>query len=48
MVSGLKNPEPILRSREEDSIECSNYDTGYTDECELSNVDDIKAWDSAK
>ena len=37
----------MLRSREEDPIEGSNDETGYIDELEPSNVDDIKAWDSA-
>ena len=46
--SGLEKPEPILRrSREEDPIEGSDYDTGNIDEREPSNVDDINAWDSA-
>ena len=47
IVSGLKKPEPILRSRKQDPIGGSDYDTGNIDECEPSNVDDIKAWDSA-
>ena len=47
IVSGLKEPEPILRSREEDPNEGSGDDTGYIDEREPSNVDDIKACDSA-
>ena len=48
IVSGLKKPEPILRrSREEDPIEGSNDETGYVDEREPSNIDDINAWDSA-
>ena len=42
-VSGLKKTKPILRSREEDPIEGSDDDTGYIDEREPSNVDDIKA-----
>ena len=47
IVSGLKKTEPILRrSREEDPIEVSDYETGYIDEREPSNVDDINAWDS--
>ena len=32
---------------EEVTIEGSDYDTGNIDEREPSNVDDIKAWDSA-
>ena len=48
IVSGPENPEPILRrSREEDPIEGSDYETGYIDEREPSNVDDFNAWDSA-
>ena len=47
MVSRLEKPKPIPRSREEDTIEGSNDETGYIDEREPSNVDDIKAWDSA-
>ena len=47
IVSGLEKPEPILRSREENLIEGSHYDTGNIDEREPSNVDDIKAWDSS-
>ena len=43
IVSGLEKPEPILRSKEEDSIEGSGYDTGNVDEGEPSNVDAIKA-----
>ena len=46
IVSGLEKLEPILRRREEDLIEGSDDDTGYI-EREPSNVDDIKAWDSA-
>ena len=46
MVSGLEKPEPTLRSREEDPI-CSDDETGYIDEREPSNVDDIKGWDLA-
>ena len=46
IVSGMKKSEPIpRRSREGDHIEGSDYDTGYIDEREPSNVD-IKAWDS--
>ena len=41
IVSGLEKPKPILRSREEDPIESSDYDTGDIDERELSNVDDM-------
>ena len=37
----------MRRSREEDPIEGSNHKTGYIDEREPSNVDDINAWDSA-
>ena len=47
IVSGLEKAEPILRSREEGLNEGSDDDTGYIDEHEPSNVDDIKAWDSA-
>ena len=47
IVPEVKKPEPILRSREEDPNEGSGDDTGYIDERELSNVDDIKACDSA-
>ena len=47
IVSGLEKPEPILRSKEEDPIEGSDYDTGNIDEREPSNTDDVKAWDSA-
>ena len=44
LVSGLKRPEPILRrGREEDPIEGSDDETGYIDEREPSNVDDINA-----
>ena len=46
MVSGLGKPGP-LRSREEDTIEDRDYDTGNINEREPSNVDGIKAWDSA-
>ena len=47
IVSGLKKNERILRrSREEDPIEGSDYETGHIDEREPSNVD-IDAWDSA-
>ena len=46
-VYGLKKTKPIPRSREEDTIEGSDDETGYIDEREPSNVDDIKAWDSA-
>ena len=45
--SGLKKLEPILRSREEDPTKGSDDHTGYIDECEPSNVGDIKAWNSA-
>ena len=47
IVSGLEKPEPIPRRREEDTIEGSDDETGYIDEREASNVDDIKTWDSA-
>ena len=47
MVFGVEKSEPITRSREEDPIEGSDYDTGNIDEREPSNVDDIKAWDAA-
>ena len=47
IVCGLEKTKPVLRSREEDPIEGSDYDTGNIDEREPSNVDDIKAWDSA-
>ena len=44
IVYGLEKPEPIPRNREEDTIEGSDVDTGYSfDEREPSNVDDIKA-----
>ena len=44
IVSWLEKPEPILRSKEEDSNEGSHNET--VAEREPSNVDDIKAWDS--
>ena len=47
IVSGLKELEPILSSREEDPIEGSDDDTGNIDERKPSNVDDIQGWDSA-
>ena len=48
IVSGLKKTEPALRrSREQDPIEGSDYETGYIDEREPSNADDINTWDSA-
>ena len=47
IVSGLKKIEPITRSREENPNEGSDDDTGCIVEREPSNVDDIKAWDSA-
>ena len=47
MVSALKKTEPILRSREEGPNDGSDDDTDNIDEREPSNVDDIKAWDSA-
>ena len=41
-VSGLENPEPILRIREESIEGTSDYGTGNIDERETSkNVDDI-------
>ena len=36
-----------MRSREEDLNEGRDNDTGYIDECEPSNVDDIKVWGPA-
>ena len=36
-----------MRSRKEDPNEGSDGDTGYIDEREPSNVNDINAWDSA-
>ena len=39
--------EPILRSRNDGPIEGSDNDTGNVDELEHSNIDNIKAWDSA-
>ena len=47
IVSGLEKSKPILRSREEDRNEGSDGDTGYIDEHKPSNVDEMKAWDSA-
>ena len=49
IVSGLEKSDPILRSnvRGKDPTGGSDYDTGNIDECEPSNVEDIKAWDSA-
>ena len=48
IVSGLKKTESILRrSREEDPIEGRDGETGYNDEREPSNIDDINPWDSA-
>ena len=47
IVSGLEKPKPVLRSREEDTIEGSDDETRYIDEREPSNVVDIKTWDSA-
>ena len=46
IVSGLEKPKPIPRSREEDTVEGSDDETGYIDERKPSNVDDINAWDS--
>ena len=47
IVYGLEKPEPIPGSREEDTTEGSDDDTGNIDEREHSDVDDIKAWNSA-
>ena len=47
MVSGLKKTKPMPRRRDENLIEGSDDETGYIDEREPFNVDDIKAWDSA-
>ena len=47
IVSGQEKPEPILRRREEDHIEGCDDDTSNVDEREPSNVDDVKAWNSA-
>ena len=47
IVSGLEKTKPISKSREEDIIKGSDDETGYIDEREPSNVDDIKALDSA-
>ena len=47
IVSGLEKPKPIPKSREEDTIEGSDDGTGYIGEREPSNVEYIKAWDSA-
>ena len=47
LVSGLEKFKPMPRSRKEDTIEGSDDETGYVDEREPSNVDDLKAWDSA-
>ena len=47
IVSGLEKPKPISRSREENTIEGSDDETGCIDEHEPSNDDDINAWDSA-
>ena len=47
VVSGLEQPEPILKSREGNINEGSD-ETGYIDEREPSNnVDGMKAWDLA-
>ena len=43
IVSGLEEPESILRSREENTIEGNDDDSGNINEREPSNVDDIKA-----
>ena len=43
IISGLKKPEPIMRSREEDPIEGSDNDMDNIGERELSNADDVKA-----
>ena len=47
IIFGLGKAKSKLRSREEDPIEGSDYDTGNIDKREPSNVDDIKTWDSA-
>ena len=47
IVSGLEKPKPISSSREENTIEGSDDETGCIDEHETSNDDDINAWDSA-
>ena len=47
IVSGREKPKAIPRSKEEDTIEGSDDEKGYIDDCEPFNVDDIKAWDSA-
>ena len=47
IVSGREKPKLIPRRREEDAIDGSDYDAGYIDKREPSNVDDIQAWDSA-
>ena len=47
IVSGPKNNKPIVRIRKEDSIEGSDDDMGCIGGREPSNVDDIKAWNSA-
>ena len=46
IASGLEKLKPISRSRE-DTIEGSDDETGYIDEREPSNDDNISAWDSA-
>ena len=46
IVFGLEKSEPILRSREKDPIEGSDYDMGNIDKREPSNTNDIKALDS--
>ena len=48
IVSMLKKPQPILRSREEYPNDGSDDDTSNVDKREPSNnVDDMKAWGSA-
>ena len=47
IVSRLKKTKSIPRRRDEDPTEGSDDETGYIDKREPSNVDDIKAWDSA-
>ena len=49
IVSRLEKPKPISKSREEDTIEGSDVETGYyIDKREPSNIGDINAWDSTK
>ena len=42
IVSGLEKPKPISKSGEEGTIDGSDEETGYIDEREPSNVDDIR------